>query len=214
MADGGLIALRPMTRLKIEAYTYAKTENDSSVFALLEGSCRFVTGEIGKRYPQHDLIKTPDAIIGVRGTDHEATVILLNEKGRYTAGTYDKVNTGVTYISTTKGLIDIHPEQVGFAANVDQAPVLLRDIPEFYNGAPSTRQTGGSAEEGGKENDTVDMSKSGEPSDSHPSGASSEIRHDVERLESPSRPERPDLMGAPELPELPEPPEPITPELP
>jgi len=152
MVDDGLIAIRPQTQLKIEKYAYNGTDTDSSLISLLKGASRFVTGKLGKLHPQFDLIRTPNATIGVRGTDHVATVILPGNSGGYPSGTYDQVIQGITFIRTDKGEIDIHPNQVGLAANMEALPTLLNAIPEFYKADSSMR---------GK-NEQSDHGKSGE----------------------------------------------------
>lgn len=137
MVDDGMIAIRPQTQLKIEKFAYNGTGNDVSLISLLKGASRFVTGKLGKMHPQFDLIRTPNATIGVRGTDHVATVILPGNSGGYPSGTYDQVIQGVTFIRTDKGEIDIHPNQVGLAVNMEALPELLKTIPEFYKIDPS-----------------------------------------------------------------------------
>ena len=139
MVDDGLIAIRPQTQLKIEKFAYNGTDQDASLISLFKGASRFVTGKVGKMYPQNDLIHTPNATIGVRGTDHEAAVILPGSSAGYPSGTYDKVNLGITFIRTDKGEIDIHPNQVGLAADMAKLPTLLNTIPEFYKVGPSMK---------------------------------------------------------------------------
>jgi len=152
MVDDGMIAIRPQTQLKIEKYAYNGTDTDASLISLLKGASRFVTGKLGKLHPQFDLIRTPNATIGVRGTDHVATVILPGNSGGYPSGTYDQVIQGITFIRTDKGEIDIHPNQVGLAANMEALPTLLNAIPEFNKADSSLR---------GK-NEQSDHGKSGE----------------------------------------------------
>lgn len=205
MADGGLIELRSQTKLKIEKFVYGRTNKDSSLIALLEGTSRFVTGQIGKKYPQNDLIKTPTATIGVLGTDHEATVILPSEKSPNGAGTYDKVSSGITYISTDKGRIDIHPDQVGFAATRGDLPVLLKEIPDFYHIAPSATDNEKSSESDNAK-DSEDMKQPGLDL-AHPN---KDAAHDNLLEQSPpvlDSHDIGDLMHPPEFHELPELPE-------
>ncbi len=218
MTDDAMIAIRPLTQLNIKKYVYGGTGNDGSLLALLSGSGRFVTGKIGKAHPQDDLIETPNATVGVRGTDHEATVILPNEKAGYPSGTYDKVNSGITFIRTEKGEIDIHPGQAGFAASIGEAPTLLKEMPGFYSANPALRQGGGPAkerigDEGLGENQKADRSaeRSGEaPGADKPAETGSRPGEHSDRhggMEHPELPEHPDLPGLPEHPELPETPE-------
>ena len=146
MADGGLIAVRPQTQLKIEKFVYRGTDKDSSLLILTKGACRIITGKIGKRYPQNDIIKTPAATIGVHEADHEVAVVLPADSTGYPSGTYDKVNHGFTSIRTEKGEVDIHLNQAGFAADIGELPILLNEIPSFYNTNSSVKQEDGSSE--------------------------------------------------------------------
>ena len=221
MTDDGLVAIRPGTQLKIEQYSYSGSSGDASVFALLKGASRFVTGKIGKGNPQKDLIRTQTATIGVRGTDHEATVILSGEGSGYTSGTYDKVNTGVTYIKTQIGEIDIHPNQVGLAADIGKMPILLKDIPDFYTTTPYMKEEGSLSEAGHQEEGLADQFREGStPEQSgkeigidHPAGVGSSLgehsgnRIEMEHPELHSLPELPETPTHPELPELPDMPE-------
>lgn len=205
MADGGLIELRSQTKLKIEKFVYGKTNKDSSLIALLEGTSRFVTGQIGKKYPQNDLIKTPTATIGVLGTDHEATVILPSEKNQSPAGTYDKVSSGITYISNDKGRVDIHSNQVGFAATKEDLPVLLKEMPDFYHIPPSAIGNDKSPEDNNAKN-SEDIKSSGVDSE-HPNkdaGHDDILEHNPPALDNH---DIGDLMHPPEFHELPELPE-------
>ena len=204
MTDEGFVTVRPGTQLKIEKYAYRGTAEDTSVFALLKGASRFVTGKIGKRFPQNDLVRTRTATIGVRGTDHEATVILPDDNRGYPSGTYDKVNAGVTFIRTERGEIDIHPNQVGLAANISEMPTLLMDIPDFYTIDYSLKEESPtenireetSPEQHGKEFDFDHSSEIGTSSSEH-----SDKRIEIDHPELHSRPELPELIETPEMPE-------------
>lgn len=133
MKDDSLISVRPQTQLKIEKFVYGGTSKDSRLLALLKGSFRIISGKIGKQYPKNDVIKTPTATIAVHGADHEAAVILPDEGGSYPSGTYVKVNNGIIFIRTEKGEVDIHANQVGFAADNGVLPTLLNEMPGFFN---------------------------------------------------------------------------------
>jgi hypothetical protein len=202
MADAGSVSLQPDTRLRIDKFVFNGTAQDGSLFTLLNGSSRIVTGKIGKRNPQNDLLATPNATIGVLGTDHEATVILPGDARGIAAGTYDKVNAGVTFIQTTAGRVEIHPDQAGFAASADAMPTLLHDIPGFHE---AVRQQGGA--DGGKDAQALE-SGAGRATDADATAGGHHDREGgPEHHELPSLPD----IQAPERPELPEalePPEP------
>lgn len=210
MVDDGLIAIRPGTQLKIEKYAYNGTDNDASLISLFEGASRFVTGKMGKMYPQNDLIHTPNATIGVRGTDHEAVVILPG--GAYPSGTYDKVNMGITFIRTDKGEIDIHPNQVGLAADMAKLPTLLNTIPEFYK-IDASMKVRNEQSEHGKSGDGSAHKKM-EESFREQTGKGAEFAHPSEMGSKPSeshgnpidmgRPESAAPLQLPETPSIPQ----------
>ncbi|MBI3229279.1 MAG: FecR domain-containing protein [Burkholderiales bacterium] len=136
MVDGALIALRPETQLKLDAYVFdgKAIETEKAWFTLIKGGLRSLTGLIGKNNKERYAIRTPNAVIGIRGTDHEPVVILpdtIIAQGN-PAGTYDKVNVGITSLTTSAGTTLIQRNQIGFAGAPNQAPVLLQKMPNFY----------------------------------------------------------------------------------
>ena len=134
MDDNGLIALRPGTRLKIELYTAGGGADDGVVLNLFRGTFRSVTGWIGKTNPTKYSIRTPSATIGIRGTDHEPMVI---DEGP-DAGTYDKVNSGGSTLTTSFGKVDIAPQQAGFVPRgAPVAPKVLAVIPPLFKPTPN-----------------------------------------------------------------------------
>lgn len=129
MDDNGLIALRPDTLLKIEVYAADGNANDSVVLNLLHGTFRSVTGWIGHNNPGKYAIRTPSAIINVTGTDHEPMVVDSGPE----AGTYDKVNSGGTTLTTSFGKVDVAPKQAGFVPRGGAvAPKVLPNMPALY----------------------------------------------------------------------------------
>lgn len=72
LTDGGYVVLRPNTRFQIEDYNLVDDPAASrSVFNLLKGGFRAVTGLIGKRNRANVSFRTAVATIGIRGTDLE-----------------------------------------------------------------------------------------------------------------------------------------------
>jgi hypothetical protein len=70
-ADGGVVTLKPNTRLKIDDFAYDEKQpaKDSSTLSLLKGGLRMITGLIGKRgNPDAFRANTVTATIGIRGT--------------------------------------------------------------------------------------------------------------------------------------------------
>lgn len=132
MEDGGYISVRPNTKMRIVKYQAKGEPTDSGVFGLLEGSFRSLTGWIGKYNRNSYTVRTPNATIGIRGTDHEPYVIPKGSS-EGDAGTYDKVNEGGSYIQTAGGRADVSPNQAGFVAHDKGAkPRVLKDIPRHF----------------------------------------------------------------------------------
>ncbi|MFZ2163177.1 MAG: FecR domain-containing protein [Sideroxyarcus sp.] len=130
--DSGLIALRPNSSFRIERYQSKGEPADEVVFSLFKGALRSITGWIAKRNPSAYRLNTPTATIGVRGTDHETTVIEAATENDL-PGTFDTVNEGVTVLQTARGEIEVHPGEHAFAPR-DQsiAPAILARHPGFW----------------------------------------------------------------------------------
>ena len=122
MSDGALIALRPASELSLKAY------GERASFELVKGALRSITGAIGRRDQTLYNLQLPFAVLGIRGTDHEARVV----KGAPGAGTYDRVTLGGTYLQTRAGRVDLDPGQTGFVPlSPDAMPVRLEKTPDF-----------------------------------------------------------------------------------
>ncbi len=69
--DGGLVSVRPGSRLDVVRYDYdkARPEQSSVKFNLQEGVTRSISGDAAKSARQRFRLNTPIAAIGVRGTD-------------------------------------------------------------------------------------------------------------------------------------------------
>lgn len=141
MRDGGFMAIRPDSQLKFDSFVFSGVEdgNERSFFSLIRGGIRAITGLIGKQHKDNYRIATTASTIGIRGTDHETIVVV---KGSALAavvpvGTYNKVNTGETIMTTKKGAINILPNQMGFAAAADQMPQLQPINLNLFTVAPS-----------------------------------------------------------------------------
>ena len=130
--DSGLLALRPNSSFRIDRYQAKGESSDEVAFSLLKGALRSITGWIAKRNPAVYRLNTPTATIGVRGTDHETTVI-DNASGNDRPGTFDTVLEGVTVMQTPHGNVEVHPGEHAFASRTpDTAPILLARSPDFW----------------------------------------------------------------------------------
>jgi hypothetical protein len=129
--DGGIIALRPDTVFRVDEYKAEGGSADKIFMSLLRGAMRSVSGWIGKHNTSAYLITTPTATIGIRGTDHETTVI--DKADGDEPGTYDTVNEGATLLKTPKGETEVRPGKFAFAPKGRAvAPVLLAKQPNFW----------------------------------------------------------------------------------
>ncbi|HEX4329517.1 MAG TPA: FecR family protein [Burkholderiales bacterium] len=132
MLDSGVIAVRSNTQMGITKYAAQGDANDTSIFSLVKGSFRSITGWIGKNNPSRYAINTPTATIGVRGTDHEPTVIPEGSKDGE-PGTYDKVSAGGSFIQGKAGRVDVTPGRAGFfSVRGNERPRLLDRVPTFF----------------------------------------------------------------------------------
>ncbi len=71
--DQTRVTVRPKTRFKVQQYRFRKKapEKNQTVFRLLRGGLRVVTGLIGKQNYKRFKINTPVATIGIRGTNFD-----------------------------------------------------------------------------------------------------------------------------------------------
>ena len=73
--DAGLIAVRPGAEFVAVRFVADGKKTDNLSLRLISGSLRVITGWIGKLNAPGHRIYTPNATIGIRGTDHEPYVL-------------------------------------------------------------------------------------------------------------------------------------------
>lgn len=138
LTDGTYLSVRTNTDVSVDKYKYDEksAQGSSMLLKLAQGALRSITGFIGSRSPEAYKVVTPTATIGIRGTDHEPVFIPEPKTGEIPAGppgTYDKVNSGATFIQTTAGSVEIRPGQVGFVPVLTNTPPkLLPAVPDFF----------------------------------------------------------------------------------
>lgn len=148
MEDGGTIVLRAKSQLIIESFVYNGAEDGSEhmALALLTGGFRAVTGNIGHLHKENYSIRTPNATIGIRGTDHETVFVPQPPAGQTAVvdpGTYDHVISGATMLQDKHGGMLIKPNQTGFAALKGAEPIILnRTLPIFGDQKANTEKRG------------------------------------------------------------------------
>jgi hypothetical protein len=173
MNDGGLIAMRPDSRMRIDQFRFNGQADgtEQSVFGLLKGGFRDITGLIGRVNKDSYKIRTATATIGIRGTDHEALYIAPPAPGETPIGppgTYDKVNVGQTFLQTPAGRLELSNNQVGFVpAMGNTPPQRLPSIPDFLKATPdiqATAKAGGPKTAGvASDKDTPEVANTAEP---------------------------------------------------
>ncbi len=67
--DGAKVTIRPNSALVIEEYVYSGGDEDAATLSLVEGGLRVITGAMAKQHPENYKVKTPVALMGVRGTE-------------------------------------------------------------------------------------------------------------------------------------------------
>lgn len=136
MEDGGYLAIRSNSSVRVKEYRARGDNQDHSVLQLLVGSLRAFTGWIPRLSPKNYRIETLTATIGVRGTDHEPYFIPVGSDVGI-PGTYDRVNEGSIFIETPEGIIDVEDrDRAGFAPfGKGSKPTLLERIPDFFTGS-------------------------------------------------------------------------------
>ena len=67
--DGAKVTVRPDSNLIIEAYLYAGNDSDEATLNLVSGGLRIITGAMAKTNPEKYKVRTPVALMGVRGTE-------------------------------------------------------------------------------------------------------------------------------------------------
>ncbi len=128
--DGGFIALRPDTVFRVDQYKAEGGSDDRTFMSLLKGAVRSITGWIGKQDNSAYRLTTPTATVGIRGTDHEVTVV--DQGGGDEPGTYDTVNEGSTVLKTPQGEVVTTPGKFAFAPRGRAvAPMFLQQRPRF-----------------------------------------------------------------------------------
>lgn len=70
LKDGTVLTLGPNTTTDLNQFQYdATTQEGNFALDLLQGSLRVVTGLLAKVNPERFKVRTPTAVVGVRGTD-------------------------------------------------------------------------------------------------------------------------------------------------
>jgi hypothetical protein len=67
--DGAKVTVRPDSTLIIEQYLYNGNSDDAAELNLVSSGLRVITGAMAKTNPENYKVRTPVALMGVRGTE-------------------------------------------------------------------------------------------------------------------------------------------------
>ncbi len=138
--DSGVLAVRPRSRLIIDAYKVNGSDQDSVVLNLLRGSLRSITGWISKTAPKNYRVTTNTATIGIRGTDHEVAISegadSQDGKSVDDVGTWNQVTEGATTLSTGNSSGNLLEQKAGTASAVGRVKAAGQPVVEAI--APAT----------------------------------------------------------------------------
>ena len=67
--DGAKVTVRPDSLMIVETYVYNGDGNDAATLSLVSGGLRVITGAMAKTNPENYKVRTPVALMGVRGTE-------------------------------------------------------------------------------------------------------------------------------------------------
>src|SRR5437867_1125769 len=136
MTDESIVGLRPDTVFRIDAYEYSGQAEPRSIFSLLKGGFRTVTGAIGRLHNRERYaVRTPTATIGIRGT-HYTVVHCDNDcggadRGSISNGTYGGVTDGRIEVVNQTGEHEFAANTFFYVASAGTAPQNLIAPPNF-----------------------------------------------------------------------------------
>src|SRR5467141_2154609 len=136
MTDESIVGLRPGTVFRIDAYEYSGQAEPRSIFSLLKGGFRTVTGAIGRLHNRERYaVRTPTATIGIRGT-HYTVVHCDNDcsgadRGSISNGTYGGVTDGRIEVVNQTGEHEFGANAFFYVASASSAPQNLIAPPNF-----------------------------------------------------------------------------------
>ena len=171
MTDESIVGLRPGTVFRIDAYEYSGQAEPRSIFSLLKGGFRTVTGAIGRLHSRERYaVRTPTATIGIRGT-HYTVVHCDNDcggadRGSISNGTYGGVTDGRIEVVNQTGEHEFAANAFFYVASAGTAPQNLIAPPNFLY----DRLEGQARSRGSRGNESSEaLARSGLNAESRPS---------------------------------------------
>jgi hypothetical protein len=192
LSDESIVGLRPGTVFRVDEFIYSGQAdgNERSLFTLLKGGFRTVTGAIGRLHSRERYaVRTPTATIGIRGTHYtvvhcdddcgtpnRVTLAALDNIAQSDAapgvgqsianGTYGGVTDGRIEVVNQTGEHEFAANTFFYVANANTAPQNLIAPPNFLY----DRLEGQSRSRGNKGNESSEtLARSGLNAESRPS---------------------------------------------
>jgi len=184
--DGQIIWLQSNTSFLVTEYRFIETHKKRSniVFSLFEGGLRAFSGLIAKRNKAAFSLRTPMAVLGVRGTDF-AVVLTKGASTDTKDSLYATVYSGAIAVKTYAGTAFVAAGHTAFVRSWFERPTLI----------PSEGRPAGVF----VELETIPARRAG---DSRPS-AQTRPAAGTDKTQRSARPERPERLSKSQLPDLP-----------
>lgn len=109
--DGQIVTMQANSTFRVREYRYdaKKVEDSSIIFSMLKGGMRFITGLIGQKRKQAFRLLTPNATLGIRGT--EFMVAMVDNS------LYSQVQTGKISMTNAAGMTILGSGQSAMVAS-------------------------------------------------------------------------------------------------
>ncbi|MES0327076.1 MAG: FecR family protein, partial [Gammaproteobacteria bacterium] len=136
MVDGALIVLRQNSEMHFEEYKYDEKNKSagSSIFSLIRGGFKTISGLIGKQNKKSYKVKTAFSTIGIRGTDYGVTICEQSNcsdgaDGTLNDGLYASVIDGEISSENETGLYVFSNDEYFYVASKSSEPESLLKAP-------------------------------------------------------------------------------------
>lgn len=134
--DEAIMALRPNTTMRIDDYAFTqKADSDKSIFSLIKGGLRTITGVIGRNSRANYAVKAETSTIGIRGTHFNLVHCAGNcrnpDGSQGQNGTFGGVTDGRIVVTNNAGEREFGKDQYFFVASRDALPAGLLAPPPF-----------------------------------------------------------------------------------
>ena len=136
MMDGALIVLRQNSEMHFEEYRYDEKDKSagSSIFSLIKGGFKTISGLIGKQNKKNYKVRTAFTTIGIRGTDYGVTICEQDNcsdgaDGALNNGLYASVIDGEISSENETGLYVFSNDEYFYVASKSSEPESLLKAP-------------------------------------------------------------------------------------